>query len=276
MKKKLLFVLAISAAFVVNAQWCQGVNAILPNPSAQIGFPDPNTIPCAVQGVSHSDTIYFQMYSNFNFQGQQSIDSVTLDTFFNLPCGLCWTLNKASRTYAANEFGVLYVTGTTNDAVGQYNLRLQVTAYINHDPTGVFIQNPNEVDAAGIKMWLRVSASAGSCAMVDTSVNGVDQVAATSCPSAGIEEVPETFTRVNLAPNPMSLSTVLSFTSGKNATLTVKVTDITGKLISVKEMEANPGLNTAVIEKGKLSAGIYLLTLSDGTTSITRKITVVE
>jgi hypothetical protein len=278
MKKILLAILTISASFAftaINAQWCNSVNSFIPNPNAPVGFPNPDNIPCAVQGVAYHDTISFQMYSVFVFQGNQSIDSVTLDTIWNLPCGLCWSLNKASRTYAANEFGVLYITGTTNDVVGQYNLRLQVTAYINHNATGVFIGNPSEVDAAGIKIWQRVAAPAGNCTPVDTSVNGVDQVAATVCPS-GINEVAANVASVNIMPNPMSADAQLSFIAERNASYTVRVTDITGKIISVKEIQATPGLNTSVITKGSLTSGIYLLSLSDGVSAVTRKFTVIE
>ena len=278
MKKILLAILTISASFAINtanAQWCGTVNNLIGNPNAPVGFPDPNTLPCAQHGVPYMDTINFQMYSQFNFLGQQSIDSVTIDTIWNLPCGLCWNMNKASRTYAANEFGVLYVTGTTTDAVGQYNLRLQVTAYINHSPQGQFIQNPNTVDAAGIKLWLRVAQSVGNCAPVDTSINGTDQVAATSCPT-GINEVAANVASVNIMPNPMSSSALLSFVAEKNANYSVKVMDITGNVISVKEIEANPGVNTSTIERGNLSAGIYLISLSDGVSSVTRKFTIGE
>ena len=278
MKKILLAILTISASFAINtanAQWCGTVNNLIGNPNAPVGFPDPNTLPCAVHGVAYLDTINFQMYSQFNFLGQQSIDSVTIDTIWNLPCGLCWNMNKTSRTYAANEFGVLYVTGTTNDAVGQYNLRLQVTAYINHSPAGQFIQNPNTVDAAGIKLWVRVAQSAGNCAPVDTSINGTDQVAATTCPT-GINEVAANVASVNIMPNPMSSSALLSFVAERNANYSVKVMDITGNVISVKEIQANPGVNTSTIERGNLSAGIYLISLSDGVSSVTRKFTIAE
>ena len=278
MKKILLAILTISASFAINtanAQWCGTVNNLIANPNAAIGFPYPDSIPCAEQGVAYHEPISFQMYSQFVYLGTQSIDSVTIDTIWNLPCGLCWTLNKANRTYAANEFGVLNITGTTNDVVGQYNLRLQVTAFINHNPQGVPIQNPNTVDAAGIKIWIRVAAPNTQCTATDTSINGTDQVAAVNCPT-GINEVATNVASVNIMPNPMGSSAQLYFTAEKNANYSVKVTDIMGKVISVKEIQANPGVNTSTIERGNLSAGIYLLSISDGVSSVTRKFTIVE
>ena len=278
MKKILLAVLTISASFVfnaANAQWCGTVNTDIANPNAPVGFPYPDSIPCATQGIAYDEAVSFQMYSVFNFLGHQTIDSVTIDTIWNMPCGLCWNLNKASRTYAANEYGVLHLKGTTSDVVGQYNLRLQVTAYINHSPTGQFIQNPSTVDAAGIKLWVRVMAQNGVCAATDTSINGTNQVAATSCPT-GINQVEANIAAINIVPNPMNSSAVLTFTTEKSATYSVKVSDITGRVISVKELQAIAGVNTSTIERGTLTAGVYLVSLSDGTSSVTRKFTIAE
>jgi hypothetical protein len=278
MKKIFLVILTVSASFAfntANAQWCGTVNTVTPNPSAPVGFPSPDSIPCASDGVYYNDTLAFQMYSNFNFLGQQTIDSVTIDTIWNLPCGLCWSLNKASKTYAAGQFGSLLITGTTHDGGGQYNLSMQVTAYINGDPTGEFIQNPNEVNAAGISIYIRVD-SAGVCHPVDTASNYPNQTASTVCPT-GINEVAANIPTMNVMPNPMnSSSAMLSFTAEKNAAYTMRITDLTGQVVSVKEIQAVPGTNTSVIERGRLSSGMYFISLTDGVSSVTRKFTVID
>jgi len=280
MKKILLTVFTISALFtsqLVNAQWCGNVNTIPPNPNAQVGFPNPDSIPCAVDGVPYTDTIAFQMLSTINFPAgtTTTIDSVALDTIWNLPCGLCWSMDRASRTYAAGQFGTILISGTTWDMGGQYNLRLQVTAYINGDPQGVFIQSPNEVDEAGIKIWLRVD-SAGTCHPVDTSsTSATNEVANYPC-NVGVNHVAANIPTMNILPNPMNSSAVLSFTADKNASYTMRITDITGQVVSVKEIQAVPGTNTSVIERGRLSTGLYFVSLTDGVSSVTRKFTVVD
>ena len=278
MKKILLVILTISASFAfnpANAQWCGTLSNCIGNPNTAVGFEIPDSIPCAIQGVHYNNAISFQMYSVFNYLGVHQLDSVTIDTIYNLPCGLCWSLKKASKTYIPGEFGCINVSGTTTDAVGQYNLRMAITAYLSGGGGQGQTIYPGTVDAAGIKIWLRVAASAGSCTSVDTSQHGVDQVAASSCPS-GINEVAANVASVNIIPNPISSNAVLSFVAEKSASYSVKITDITGKVISVKEMQANAGVNTSVIERGNLSSGIYLLSLSDGVSSVTRKFSIVE
>ncbi len=277
MKKILLTVFTFSAllsTYVANAQWCGNVNTVPLNHNVAVGFPIPDSIPCAVDGTPYNQAIPFQMYSTFNFQGPQSIDSVTIDTIWNLPCGLCWSLDKASKTYSAGQFGILNITGTTHDVVGQYNLRLQVTAYINHDATGAYIQNPNTVDAAGIKIWLRVG-TAGNCTLVDTASSATNQATALVCPT-GINEVAANIPAMNVMPNPMNSTALLSFTAEKNAAYTMRIIDITGQVVSVKEIQANPGANTSVIERGKLSTGMYFLSLTDGVSSVSRKFIIAD
>ena len=214
------------------------------------------------------------MYAQFTYIGTHDLDSITINTIGNLPCGLCWSLNKASKTYAANEFGSLNITGTTSDAIGQYNLRLNITAYLTANPGVGQTITPNTVDAAGIKIWLRVS-NGVVCASVDTSQNGVDQVAATGCP-LGINEVEANVSAVNVMPNPMNSSTTLSFTAEKNAAYSMKITDVTGKVVSVKEIAARAGVNNTTIERGNLSAGLYIISLTDGVSSVTRKLSITE
>ena len=278
MKKLLLLLLTVGASFAynsANAQWCGTVNNTITDPATPAGFPVPDSIACAQQGVAYSVAIPFKMYSQFTYIGTHALDSVSFVSITNLPCGLCWSLNKASNTYAANEFGSLNITGTTHDAVGQYNLRLTIKAYLSANPGVSQTITPNTVDAAGIKIWLRVAADGTVCTSVDTSQNGVDQVAATNCPT-GINEVAENVSLVNIMPNPMNSSAVLAFVAEKNANYTMKMTDITGKVITVKEIAARAGSNNTTIERGNLSAGVYFVSLTDGVSSVTKKLSIAE
>jgi hypothetical protein len=56
----------------------------------------------------------------------------------------------------------------------------------------------------------------------------------------------------------------------------MRITDLTGQVVSVKEIQAVPGTNTSVIERGRLSSGMYFISLTDGVSSVTRKFTVID
>jgi len=279
MKKLLLIILTVSAMFTSFNAGAQSCGFITPcNASSNIatGFPVPDSIPCIVQGQYYSYSIPFKMYNTFNYVGVHGIDSIAFDTLFNLPCGICYSLSKASGIYAADSIGCVTINGTTNDAVGQYNLRFEIGAYLSGNGgamTGP--EGPSTVDAAGIKLWLRVKSAGGACVSVDTSSGATDQVATLGCP-VGINEVTANVTTLTIVPNPMNSSAVVSFDAEKNAGYTLRITDITGQIVSVKEIQAVAGANTTVIEKGKLSSGIYFLSLTDGVSSVTKKFTIMD
>ena len=283
MKKILLVILTVSASFsfnAANAQWCGGVSTCNAGPGTQVGFPYPDSIPCVVQGEPYSYSIPIKMYSQFNFLGQHDIDSITIDTIYNLPCGLCYQTSSATGTFDSAQIGCIKISGTTWDAVGQYPFKFVVTAYLSGNPTeSVETIYPPLVYASGIREWLRVTAAPGTnCTATDTlqaDSAAKNLTASVVCPT-GINQVAVNVASLNIMPNPFNSSAQLSFTAEKNAAYAVKITDITGKLVSVKQIQANPGLNTTVIERGNLSSGLYLISLSDGVSSVTRKFTIVE
>ena len=285
MKRILLVLFTISASLMFNpakAQFCNtGVCSCNAGPNTQLGFPYPDSIPCAVQGQAYSYSIPIKMYSVFNFLGQHYIDSITIDTIYNLPCGLCYQMSSATNTFDSGQIGCIKISGTTNDAVGQYLLKLVITAYLSGNPTeSVETIYPPLVYASGIREWFRVSPAPGTnCTATDTlqaDSAAKNLTASVVCPQAGINEVAANVASLNIMPNPFNSSAQLSFMAEKNATYAVKITDITGKLVSVKQMQANPGVNTTIIERGNLSAGLYLISLSDGVSSVTRKFTITE
>jgi hypothetical protein len=53
---------------------------------------------------------------------------------------------------------------------------------------------------------------------------------------------------------------------------TIKLTNINGQEIMNKSIQSNSGINTVSIAVGNLQAGIYIVSLSDGTSTLTDKI----
>lgn len=281
MKKIILSLTILSATFFANnllAQACtsgNGPSACSPTGGpAQGGFEDPSTTPCAVQGVAYSHAIQFTMFSVFNYLGTQQVDSIQFTSIDNLPCGLCWAVNKASKTYSKNEDGCISISGTTNDAAGQYKLALALKAWINGSPIGLPIV-ANVVNDAGIKLLLRVKTPTGACVTADTSSSATNLTASINC-TVGINEITGNISSLNLVPNPMNSTGTLSFISEKQVAYTLSITDVTGKVISVKHEEAKEGVNNVIIERNNLSPGIYFLSLSDGKNIVTNRFAVTE
>ena len=279
--KKLFFTLCIisSSAFItqVNAQACgnNGPNACSPTggPSGG-GFQDPSTVTCATQGVAYNNAMQFSMFSAFNFLGQQSVDSIEFVSVENLPCGLCWSVNKANKRYSANEDGCLNISGTTTDVAGQYKLAISVKAWINNQ-TSVNTIPASLFDQTGIHLFLRVKTNGGNCVTVDTSAGANNLTASVNCPT-GINELNSGVSVVNISPNPMNSEADLSFVAEKNAAYTVRIADVTGKEVSVKQLEGRAGENHTTIERNNLPAGVYFLSLTDGRNAVTKRFSVTE
>ena len=280
--KKLIFTLCILSTSVfmmhASAQACgtNGTNACSPlGGPASGGFESPDTTPCAIQATAYNHAIQFTMFAYFDYLGHQTVDSIEFVSLENLPCGLCWSVNKTTKRYAANEDGCLNISGTTNDAVGQYKFAISLKAWINGQLTPGLVIPASTVDQTGIRLFLRVKSAGGACASTDTSANATNLNASLSCPS-GINELNSGVSSLSIVPNPMNSEAELSFIAEKNADYTIRITDVTGKEVSVKQLEARTGENHTTIERNNLPAGVYFLSLTDGKNAVTKRFTVTE
>lgn len=278
--KKLIFTFLTFSALALNlsAQHCaapDGSGICTPTGGPQTGgFDAPSDVPCAVQGTAYNHAIQFTMFSNFSFQGEQNVDSIEFVSIENLPCGLCWAVNKTTKRYAANEDGCLNIIGTTADADGQYKLALSLKAWINGQASGLTIP-ASLVDQTGIRLFLRVKTANGACVTVDTSSSANNLTASVSCP-VGISDVEAGVASFNIVPNPVVSQATVNFVAESNALYNLRVTDVTGKEVMVKQIEAITGQNTVTIERNNLPAGVYFLMLNKGGSTATRRFTISE
>ncbi len=280
--KKIIFtlcVLLVGGVFLsANAQNCatngSGACTATGGP-IEGGFGNMNNIPCAEQGVSYSHAVQFTMFTDFNFQGQQTVDSIEFISISNLPCGLCWAVDQTDKRYTAGEDGCIKFTGTTSEAAGQYKLGISMKAWINNQDSGLIIP-ATLVDQTGTRLFIRVKAQGGQCANVDSSVAYQGNLQASINCSVGINELNSSVSSLNIVPNPMTSESVVSFISEKAADYTVRVTDITGREVSVKHVEVKTGENRISIQRNGLPAGVYFLVLSDGKNALSRRFSITE
>lgn len=284
MKKLLLTAFAITAAFASSfAQHCaggDGPNVCTPQGTAGgPGFENPFNITCAESGVAYDYSIQFTMFDVFEYLGTQQVDSIQFVALSNLPCGLCWAVDQTDKRYTANEDGCLRITGTTTDAVGQYELNLQLIAWINGDAQTPSTQVPvpaSLTKQAGIRLFLRVKAAGGTCAALDTAQSATYQTANAANCLVGINDLVSEVSGLQIVPNPISTTATVNFMAEKAAVYTMTVTDMTGKAVAVKQVEVNAGGNTTTIERNNLPAGVYFLVINDGKTNVTRRFTVTD
>jgi hypothetical protein len=283
--KKTCSVLFIFCSLLIggklNAQYCgnsgPGACVVLDTLSSP-GFQNPNSVPCGVQGDTLNQPIQIKMFNTFNFLGMQNVDSIRFVAIGNLPCGLCWATSNPTNTFKANEAGCINISGTTEDTAGQYQFTLTLDAFINGSsgiPADSVRVLPSLVNETGIRVWYRVQNAAGTCQPVDTSSSYTGNTAHSGCPTA-INEISSDISLLSITPDPVNTSAVMSFNAIKAEPCQMRISDIAGKVISSKELQVTPGLNTSVIERNNLPAGIYFMTLTQGKSVVTRKFAVVE
>jgi hypothetical protein len=145
-----------------------GTTSIAPHVSTIPGLaPSDTFLPCAIQGVPVTDTIYFTNYTTVNAPplGTVTMNHLTIDSLY-LPSGLCWQTNKTNNTFNGGESGVIYISGTTNAAAGQYKLRIIVSVLVN----GFITQNNlNAESSTGLAYRVRLINSTCTCPYIDNS-----------------------------------------------------------------------------------------------------------
>jgi len=93
-------------------------------------------------------------------------------------------------------------------------------------------------------------------------------------PTIGIEENNTAFTVGNVFPNPVSGEGTLHVFMNNAQNMSMEITDLSGKLVSVQSKSLNQGENKIALDTAQLSSGIYTVTLLSGTTSFSRKMIV--
>jgi len=108
----------------------------------------------------------------------------------------------------------------------------------------------------------------GSSSLDNSSTNGSEL----SPRNNKTSEVPSEFSLSQNYPNPFNPSTKISFAILVDSKVSLKVYDITGKLVSVlAEGSMQAGLHTVTFNSGNLSSGVYFYTLTTGDFSKTMK-----
>jgi hypothetical protein len=121
-------------ALNTSAQSCDSlVDFSLDNVNTEIqqGFVSADAISCIQTGQEVEMLLPFIAYRTIpSGQGYDSVTQITFNSVDNLPCGLCWGMNKASHTYEAGEPGCIIIRGNTGSPLGQYTLDIQVTVFL--------------------------------------------------------------------------------------------------------------------------------------------------
>jgi Secretion system C-terminal sorting domain len=284
MNKLFTTLLLLSISYVSFGQHCAAVsNSAISVPDTAAGFkPSYWDLPCLVSGVAVSDTILFTNATTVPTFGF-ALDSLRIDSVSNLPAGICWTSNRPRNTVPGGQATALIMSGTpTTTVAGQYRLDVAVTLFSKgFILTGGKLALPSSQvrSLAGLAYFVRLKCgSLDLCPTVDTTgivitAGEYNQVKGKKiCLSTAIEEVGNTLAALSLEPNPMQSRVTVNFTSAVETSVDVRLCTLIGSTVMSRSVAVSHGANSLAIDRGNLPAGIYLLTLSQGQGSITRKL----
>lgn len=235
-------------------------------------FPIPDSLPCIDQGVAQNQTIYFR---NFKDVGPVTIESLTIDSLTNLPCGLSWAADRNPPFYEADSFGCIQVTGTTTDSAGQYKLGIWVTIVIGGQPiSGEAGDLASQFGAGDFSYWVRVKAPNDACPAIDTL--GTNDLTASGLVCVSNVRELTNVSSFEVSPNPFNATATVSFYGAEAAEYTATIYSMAGKEVRNFNIQVANGYNTLSIERGDLSSGVYFFTISDGARTATHKLVIAD
>ena len=271
-KLYLILAIFIGATSSVKSQEC-GVDSIpgtaLPN-FPTVLYPVTDSLPCTVIGQAVADTLYF---TNFTTIQGFTVVSVTIDSINNLPYGVCWATNVTGNTFPAGQNGVIFLIGIPNDAPAQYKMAIHLSATTDIGQIPDF----NLETVTGYRYYVRLAWPGCPCPPLD-SVGGVDSAyiyyTSATCEAAGIKAVNQNFSDLSVVPNPFSQTATVSFSSNVSGTFSLQLIDMLGEAVSTQNVRVVSGNNEFRIKGNGLSQGVYILHISDGNSSATKKVVI--
>lgn len=280
MMKKIIFVLSVLSLVAVNGIFMNAYSQCTPDfTMTEAGIePDQDSLECIVQGAATDVTIFFKNFSSVTVGGNPiTVNWLRIDSVKNIPCGLAYAVDQVDRTYDSGEVGCIKVQGVTGDAVGQYKLGIWVT--INIQGLGELSGEAGQLSQSvgsdiDFSYHVRVVASAGAaCPSVDTS-SAANNLASTceSVDFTSINVVKENIEDLNISPNPFSGQTEITFYSVKSGNYFAKLYDVVGKEVYSEAIQVVSGSNTFRLNRGNLSKGVYMYTITDGKNNISKRI----
>jgi len=230
-------------------------------------FPPDSTQDCAVKNQSYA--IVMQLKNFGTVATGVYVESTRIDTFYNLPTGLSWTMTvpngNPANTLLTGEIGCIDFTGTPTSNAGTYVLDVWVTVQVN-------LQGNSQTFANKASELVPVlNSTFGTDYDLSYRIFVVDN--ASQCTNTGIEEL-TSVGNLNVYPNPFSDKTVVSFNAAENGNFTARITNIMGQEVYNENMNIVAGANKMEITNNGFAKGVYFFILSNGNKSVSRRIVI--
>jgi hypothetical protein len=244
MKRILLFISILSFSVSDTFSQCVADTSITHNEAGI--YPDSATgLPHAVVGVAYSTVIQLKVLTDTS---GVTVDSIDITSVSGLPSGFTYQCTPSSCHFPGGSDACILLTGPapTVAMAGQiYPLVVNATLYGHLGPLP--LSQPGNINRYRI--------------VVD--------------PATGIAVIPnDKFTVAQNIPNPFNRATEISFNNPSGEPVSLKVSNLLGKVVYSKSIFAQKGLNKIALSSKDFDAGIYIYTIAGSGTSIARRMIV--
>ena len=184
---------------------------------------------------------------------QLTINSSTINSVNGLPSGLNYTC-ATSCTYAGGTTDGCFIVDGTPTQSGTFLFQVNVTlnAELPAFPP-LFAGGPTDAPAQDIEYTLTID-----------PVGTID-----------IQKVEEgTFEVYPVTPNPSNGGAEIRFYTPDYRSVNLTIHNLIGAIVVSEQIYAEQGMNSLSIDSDKLSSGVYVVTLSDGANTSTKRMVV--
>lgn len=166
-----------------------------------------------------------------------------------LPQGMSYACNPPNCVFPKNSLGCLYMYGTATsaNAAGDYDLKIEMTAYLN-TIIGAFPQKVTFPDA---------TIAPGKYTLKLEGTNS------TTCFVTDVNDKSENILHIAASPNPTNDMTIISFFALENDAFDFVVTNAAGQIVHKRKVAVQSGINTLTFEAGNLAEGMYIYYLGN-------------
>lgn len=240
-----LFSVALFAGIAFDA-----VSQCTPNSSvnAQGFHADDGTfkLPDGTMNVAYSNTITAVVPVQIIISSfPVTVDSIKVTGIPNLPAGLTYQTDKAN--WPGGSKGCILVSGTPSaQTSGPVTLQIKYTAFA-----------PAPVPPSGIPL-------------------SYDSVTINILPTGVPQLNPSRFEIAQNSPNPFYGFTDIAFATPVSDKVVFKVYNMLGKIVYVKDIDADAGINHISFNAKDFAPGVYMYSLSNGDSNLIRRMVIAK
>jgi hypothetical protein len=240
------YILIVLALFIYSSSWSQCVIDTSITHNVPGIYPDSATgLPHALVGVAYSTVIQVHVKPDTVFAGSTGIIiSVKIDSVTGLPPGFTFSCTPSNCIFPGGGDGCLLLSGSAPpiNLVGSYPIIVHMT--VSGTLSGVPLSVPDQNNDYVI--------------MID-STTGISTVERAN------------FSIGQNLPNPANENTIIPVTLIQPDEITLSVSNLIGKKVISQTYNLQRGKTNIAVDLHGLQAGIYLYTITNGKTTVTRR-----